>query len=82
MPALCNSCAGLWSALVIANDAEKRGYSRTMRVAMVAPSAGSVVAAGLGLGYYAVMSLFSKRGQDVKPAALERGKKNRQDEDS
>jgi hypothetical protein len=82
MPALCNSCAGLWSALVIANDAEKRGYSRTMRVAMVAPSAGSVVAAGLGLGYYAVMSWLSKRGQDVKPAALERGKKNRQDEDS
>ncbi|RYN24373.1 hypothetical protein AA0119_g3802 [Alternaria tenuissima] len=53
-----------------------------MRVAMVAPSAGSVVAAGLGLGYYAVMSWLSKRGQDVKPAALERGKKNRQDEDS
>jgi hypothetical protein len=79
LPALCHSVAGLCSTLVIANAAHFEQYSRTMKIAMVAPSAGSMAAAGVGLGYYAVMSWLSKREQEVKPMTLEKGKETGQD---
>jgi hypothetical protein len=82
LPALCNSVAGLLSTLVIANAAEEDQYSRAMRVAMVAPSAGSVVAAAVGLGYYAVMLWLVKREHEGKPVVLEKGKQKRQNADS
>ncbi|KAH6878057.1 hypothetical protein BKA58DRAFT_88081 [Alternaria rosae] len=79
-PAFVNSLAGVGMAVSKVVCAPEGQYSVILKVAMVAPSAASAVAAVLALWYYGAMFRIVKRKEDVEPAALEKEKER--DEES
>jgi len=73
-PAFVNSLAGIGMGVSKVVGAPEGQYSAVLKVAMVAPSGVSAVAAVLALWYYGGMFRAAKRKEDVEPVAVEKEK--------